>query len=173
MHAIAPPGFRCTEPRGSPPDPMSHLTLQSQAASGESSIEGSMTMETTPPQTFSGVSPASLKVYHYERLHLVIPANPSPEETKRRQNARYAQVVEAIVASSPRTTCPAKDGAKHPATVGLLSNGLYDATAAPGCSVSSTTNHSSIPKSPSRPESSPLAGRPFCLHGTTSPAFAI
>jgi hypothetical protein len=31
--------------------------------SGESSMEGSMTMETTPPQVFTGVSPSSLKVF--------------------------------------------------------------------------------------------------------------
>jgi hypothetical protein len=172
MHPIAPPGFRCPESRGSPPDRMSHLTLQSQAASGESSIEGSMTMETTPPQTFTGVSPASLKVYPYEQRHLVIPANPSPEETERRQNTEYAQVLEAIFASSPGTTSSAEDGTQHPTTV-LLPNRLYDAAAAPRCPFGSATDHSSIPKPPSRPESSSLAGGPFCLHDTTSPAFAI
>jgi hypothetical protein len=40
-----------------------YLTGQSQAPSGESSMEGSMTMEHTPPQMLSGVSPASLKVF--------------------------------------------------------------------------------------------------------------
>jgi hypothetical protein len=173
MHSIAPASFRCPESRGSPPDRMSHLTLQSQAASGESSIEGSMTMETTPPQTFTGVSPASLKVYPYERPHLVIPAYPSPEETERGQNTKYAQVIETIFASSPSTTCSAKDGAQHPATLRLLPNGLYDAAATPGCPFSSATNHSSIPKPPSRTESSTLAGKPFSLHDTTSPTFAI
>lgn len=39
------------------------LTSKSQAASGESSMEGSMTMEHTPPQTLSGVSPSPLKVF--------------------------------------------------------------------------------------------------------------
>jgi hypothetical protein len=34
---------------------MACLTDQSQVASGESSMEGSMTMETTPPQAYSGV----------------------------------------------------------------------------------------------------------------------
>jgi hypothetical protein len=173
MHAIAPPGFRCPESRGSTPDRMFHLTLQSQAASGESSIEGSMTMETTPPQTFTGVSPASLKVYICRLRHLVIPANPSPEETKRRQSAEYTQVIKTIFAASPRTTGPTKDGAQHPATVRLLPNGLYDAAAASGCPFGSAANHSSIPKPPSRPESPSLTGKPFCLYATTSPVVAI
>ena len=40
------------------------LTCQNQTISGESSIEGSITMETTPPQASMGISPASLKVFH-------------------------------------------------------------------------------------------------------------
>ena len=38
------------------------LILQSQGASGESSMEGSVTMEHTPPQIFTGIPPATLKV---------------------------------------------------------------------------------------------------------------
>jgi hypothetical protein len=41
----------------------SYLTGQSQIPSGESSMEGSMTMDTTPPQVFAGVPTASLKVF--------------------------------------------------------------------------------------------------------------
>jgi len=40
------------------------LMYQAQAVSGDSSIDDSMT-ETTPPQNFAGVSPASLKVRCY------------------------------------------------------------------------------------------------------------
>ena len=40
-----------------------YLMGQSQVHSGESSLEGSMTMEHTPPQMLAGVSPASLKVF--------------------------------------------------------------------------------------------------------------
>ena len=43
------------------------LTCQSQVTSGEGSVDGSMTMETTPPRTLAGVSPASLKV-HFCRI---------------------------------------------------------------------------------------------------------
>lgn len=41
----------------------SYLMGQSQAHSGESSLEGSMTMDHTPPQMLAGVSPGSLKVF--------------------------------------------------------------------------------------------------------------
>jgi len=44
------------------------LMFQAQAVSGDSSIDDSMT-ETTPPQNFAGVSPASLKVLFY--LHIL------------------------------------------------------------------------------------------------------
>jgi hypothetical protein len=39
------------------------LTGQSRAPSGASSMDGSMTLENTPPQLYTGVSPASLKVF--------------------------------------------------------------------------------------------------------------
>jgi len=51
-----------------PPKSKTNLTTQSQVASGESSMEGSMTMETTPPQMFAGISPASLKVFCHPKL---------------------------------------------------------------------------------------------------------
>jgi hypothetical protein len=51
-----------------PPKSKTNLTTQSQVASGESSMEGSMTMETTPPQMFTGISPASLKVFCHPKL---------------------------------------------------------------------------------------------------------
>lgn len=46
-----------------PTDQRSYLMGQSQVHSGESSMEGSMNMEHTPPQMLAGVSPASLKVF--------------------------------------------------------------------------------------------------------------
>ena len=48
-----------------------YLTGQGQVHSGESSLEGSMTMEHTPPQLLAGVSPASLKVF----CHLILRSN--------------------------------------------------------------------------------------------------
>src|SRR5271154_7115948 len=51
-----------------PPKPNANLTSQSQAASGESSMEGSITMESTPPQVLTGISPASLKVFCHPKL---------------------------------------------------------------------------------------------------------
>lgn len=41
----------------------SFLIFQAPATSGDSSIEGSVNMEGTPPQMFTGVSPSSLKVF--------------------------------------------------------------------------------------------------------------
>jgi len=54
---------------------MHQLTWQNQAVSRESSMEGSITMETTPPQASTGVSPASLKVFHFGRPYLDLQAN--------------------------------------------------------------------------------------------------
>ena len=51
-----------------PPKPNANLTRQTQAASGESSMEGSTTMESTPPQMLTGISPASLKVFCHPKL---------------------------------------------------------------------------------------------------------
>jgi hypothetical protein len=48
-----------------------NLTGQSQGASGESSMEGSITMEHTPPQMHTGVSAASLKVI----CHPIVPSS--------------------------------------------------------------------------------------------------
>lgn len=56
------------------------LTVQIQGASGESSMEGSIAMEHTPPQMFTGVSPASLKVICHPviLLRLLIPSSGNP-----------------------------------------------------------------------------------------------
>jgi len=48
-----------------------NLTGQSQGASGESSMEGSIIMEHTPPQMLTGVTPASLKVI----CHPIVPSS--------------------------------------------------------------------------------------------------
>lgn len=48
------------------------LTGQSRAPSGASSMDGSMTLEHTPPQMYTGVSPASLKVLAAFFLVLII-----------------------------------------------------------------------------------------------------
>ena len=44
-------------------NPEAHLAAKSQGGSGESSLEGSMKLEHTPPQIFTGVSSSSLKVF--------------------------------------------------------------------------------------------------------------
>jgi hypothetical protein len=70
-----------------PNRPKAYLTGQSQIESGESSIEGSVKMETTPPQSFNAAFSASLKVIlppsTPQALLLILVA-----ETKQRRTAK-------------------------------------------------------------------------------------
>jgi hypothetical protein len=69
------------------------LTSKNQALSGDSSMEGSMSTEHTPPQMSTGVSPASLKVrfatnIFFVPLLILHSGNPAVEELKVTGNHR-------------------------------------------------------------------------------------